>query len=94
MDDIKFHGYEYHMIRKFTAMCYGGKCNIIDKIKLHNKTSIWHELLSYLQSPDGVLKVYQVECSPGENNNHVTSTLPTKFVVRLNYAITVVNLSA
>lgn len=41
---------------------------------MHNKTSVWHELLTYLQSPDGVLKIYKVECTPGENNNCVTVT--------------------
>lgn len=79
--DIKFNSYEYHMIRKFSTTCYGRKRNIIDKIKIHNKTSIWHELLSYLQSPDGVLKIYKVECH-GENNNCVATDQQTSFVVR------------
>lgn len=72
------------MIRKFSAMCYGRKCNVIDKIKMHNKTSVWHELLSYLLSPDSILKVYKVECGRSENNNSMPPIdLQTNVVVRL-----------
>lgn len=80
--DIKFNSYEYHMIRKFTSMCYGSRCNVIDRIKIRNKISVWHEILTYLLSPDGVLKIYKVECSPGENNNLVTSDSQPNYVVR------------
>lgn len=80
--DVKFNGYEYHMIKKFTSMCYGKKCNVINKIKIHSKTNLWHELLTYLLSPDGVLKIYKVECAPSENNNCITADLPTNFVVK------------
>lgn len=79
--DNKFNSYEYHTIRKFSAGCHGRKCNIIDRMKIHNKTSIWHELLSYLQSPDGVLKIYKVECR-GQNNNCMATNEQTSFVVR------------
>jgi len=63
-------------------MCYGSRCNLIDRIKIRNKISVWHEILTYLLSPDGVLKIYKVECSPGENNNLVTSDSHPNYVVR------------
>ncbi|XP_001945717.2 uncharacterized protein LOC100162005 [Acyrthosiphon pisum] len=80
--DIKFNGYEYHMIRKFTSMCYGSRCNVIDRIKIRNKISVWHEILTYLLSPDGVLNIYKVECSPGENNNLATSDSHPNYVIK------------
>lgn len=80
--DVQFNSYEYQTIMKFTTMCYGSKCNILDRIKIRNKISIWHEILTYLLSPDGVLKVYKVECTPGENNNLETSDLQPNYVVR------------
>lgn len=71
------------MIRKFSTTCYGRKSNVIDKIKMHNKTSVWHELLSYLLSPNSVLKVYKVECNHSENNKCVPPIdLHTNVVVR------------
>lgn len=80
--DNKFNSYEYHMIRKFTSMCYGRTC-IIDRIKIHNKTSLWHEILTYLSSPDnGVLKIYKVECTPGKKNNSITDESQINYVVR------------
>jgi hypothetical protein len=49
---------------------------------MRNMNSVWHELLTYLQSPDGVLKIYKVECTPGENNNCVAADSQPNYVVR------------
>jgi len=63
-------------------MCYGRKCNVIDRIKIRNKTSIWHELLSYLQSNNSVLKVYKIECGPDVNNDCTIVDVHKNFVIK------------
>lgn len=80
--DSKFNSYEYRMIEKFTTMCYSRRCNLIDRIKMRSKTSVWHELLAYLLSPDGIMKTYKVESNTGENNNCVTTDLQINYTVR------------
>lgn len=80
--DNKFNDYEYHMIEKFTTMCYSRKCNFVDRIKMRSKTSVWHELLTYLLSPDSIIKTYKFESNTGENNNCVTTDLQINYMVR------------
>lgn len=79
--DGKFNNYEYRMIEKFTIMCYSRRCNFVDRIKMRSKTSMWHELLTYLLSPDGIVKTYKVESNTGENNNCVTTDLQVNYAV-------------
>lgn len=80
--DRKFYDYEYRMIEKFTTMCYSRKCNVVDRIRMRSKTSVWHELLTYLLSPDGIVKTYKLDFSAGENNNCMTTDLQINYVVR------------
>lgn len=79
--EFKFNSYEYNLIKKFTSMHYEKKCSLVEKIKMRNETSVWHELLDYLLSPNGVLKIYKVEYTHGENNCTKVD-LQTNFVVR------------
>lgn len=81
--DVKFNSYEYLMIRQFTSTCYGRNYCISDRIKIYNKTSVWHELLAYLLSLDGILTICQVESSPGVNNNSLTDDSQMNHMVRL-----------
>lgn len=71
------------MIKKFTDVYYGNECRFVDTIKICNKTSVWHEILSYLMSPDGVLKIYEVRCAADENDNSTNAVdLSPSFLVR------------
>ncbi|XP_050438124.1 uncharacterized protein LOC126844199 [Adelges cooleyi] len=70
--DTKFNSYEYHMIKKFTSVIYGRECSALDKVKMCNKTSVWHEIFSYLLSPDGILKIYRVQCTSSLENSNFT----------------------
>lgn len=78
-----FNDYEYNMIKKFTFMCYSKKCNVVDRIKMRNKTSLWHDLLAYLQSSDSVLNAHNVDYTNGENNNCETTEPIVNYVVRM-----------
>jgi len=76
-----FNSYEYNMIKKFTFMCYSRKCNVVDRIKMRNGTSLWHDLCAYLQMSDSIMSAYKVEGSNGENNNRQATDPLVKYVV-------------
>lgn len=68
------------MIKKFTFMCYSRKCNVVDRIKMRNKTSLWHDLLAYLQTSDSFLNA-KIKLDNDENNCDTTDPV-INYVVR------------
>lgn len=67
--DSKFNSYEYHMIKKFSSVFYSRECSVLDMVKMCNKTSVWHELLTYLLSPDGIMSIYKLQYTSCTENS-------------------------